>query len=124
MVGDRSISHILQVDERIRPALPVEWRAACAPEPHFLIEADCLTVLFIDDGRHFWMKRKAMAHERRADPSPATSWIDEQGLHVSVVDEHEREWVILSIHGKPERCLGKKALRANKWTGSISGGRA
>ena len=53
---------IFQVNQRIRSTLVVEWRTACALEPHFFIKANRLAILFIDVGRHFWMKRKAVAH--------------------------------------------------------------
>lgn len=33
--------------------MPVDRRTACAPEPHSFIEANRLTVLLIDIGRHF-----------------------------------------------------------------------
>ncbi len=80
---------VLQVDERIRFALPVERRTTGAPEAHFLIKADRLTVLLIDVGLHFRMKCKAVAYQRGTDSSSSTCGIDGQRLHVALVDQHE-----------------------------------
>lgn len=49
-----------------------------------------------------------MTNECGANARPAVSGVNEQGLHMPVVDEHERQWVIIGIHSEPEWDLGQK----------------
>ena len=100
---------MFQVNEWIRPTLSVDWRAACLPEAHSFIEANSLIILFVDVGCHFWMKREAVAHKRSADTGSAMSGIDEQRLHMSAVDQHEGQRVIICVDRQPEWSVRKEA---------------
>ncbi|KQU64283.1 hypothetical protein ASC75_14180 [Aminobacter sp. DSM 101952] len=97
------------MDEWVRPALSVDWRAACLPESHSFIEANSLIILFVDIRCHSWMKREAVAHKRSTDAGSAMSGIDEQRLHMSIVDQHEGQRVVIFVNPQPEWGLGKEA---------------
>lgn len=87
------------MDEWIGPALSVDRRAARLPESHSFIEANSLLILLIDIGCHFGMKREAMLHKSRTNSGSAPGRINEQRLHVPVVDQHEGQRVVLFIDG-------------------------
>ena len=96
------------MNQRIGPALVIERRTAHALESQFFVEANRLSILLIDVGSHPGVKAKTVAHQSGTNSSTSTSRIYEQRLHMSVVNEHEGERVIVCIHRKQERCLRKK----------------
>lgn len=55
------------------------------------------------------MKREAVSHQRSAYACSAAGGVDEQRLHVAVVDQHECLRIIIGVDRKPERHLGEKA---------------
>lgn len=54
---EAELALVTQMDQRVRPTLPIERRASGSPETHPLVKADSLVVLFVDVGRHCGVKR-------------------------------------------------------------------
>ncbi len=103
-----SDADVFQMNDWVRSPLPVKRRTTCALEAHFFVEAQCLSVLLIDIGCHFGVTGEAVTNECSAIARPAESGVNEQGLHMSVVDEHKCQWVIVGIHSEPERNFWQK----------------
>jgi len=54
------------------------------------------------------MKRKTVPYQHGTHTHPPVCGVNEQGLHVPVVDEHESQWEIIGIYSEPERYLRQK----------------
>jgi hypothetical protein len=97
------------VDQRVRPALPVPWRAPGSSKAHPFVEANRLIILLVHIGGHGGMHGESMPNKRSANSPTMEGWIDEQRLHVSGVDEHEGYRAILLIGDDPKGSMRQEA---------------
>lgn len=101
-------AEMFEVNEWVGSPLSIQLRAPCALEAHFFVEAQSLSILLVDIGGHVGVQRKAVANERGTKAFSMVGGINEQGLHVTLVDEHECQWMVIGIHSEPERDFGQK----------------
>ena len=87
--------------ERVRPALAIPLRSAGAGEAHAFVEGDGAFILFIDVGRHGRMEGEAVIDERAAYAFAVPRRVDEEGVHVRAVDQHEADRAVIGIGGEP-----------------------
>ena len=103
-----------------KACLIIKRRPADALEPHPFIESHGLVVLLIDVGRHPGMQRKAVAPARRRCRC-AAGRVDEQRLHVAVVDEHECLRIVMRVHGAAAAPGAGSRTPFRRWPGGLQG---
>ena len=90
-----------QMNKGVRPPLPISWRDTSAPESHLLIKSDCLIILCVHVGRHRGVHCQTMTNQGGTDALAARRRINKEGLHMTVLDEHECQRLILLINREP-----------------------
>ncbi|GGE92114.1 hypothetical protein GCM10007285_19660 [Stappia taiwanensis] len=98
-----------KMDQRIRPPLPIPRRPPHGLESHAPIEADRLKVLLVHIGRKVRFALQRLRDELTADAPTAMVGVNEQGLHVAAVEQHEAHRPIVTINGKVQRRIRQEA---------------
>ncbi len=78
-----------QMNEGIRPSLPIMGRRSRADETDLLIERERLWVLLIHIGCQLRMGRDGSRYEGFADPLSMLIRVDKQCLQMTVMQKHE-----------------------------------
>lgn len=92
-----------QVEQRIRPALPVDIGTADLSETKLLIEADGLRVLLVHVGCQGRMFTQGELDQQSADTLASVVRIDEEGLHLRAVRHDETDRHVLRINRHRQR---------------------
>lgn len=91
---------MLQMNEGIRPSLPIMERRSRADEADMFIESDCLLILFIHIGCQLRMGRNGSRYEGFADALPMLIRVDKQCFKMAVMEKHETLRRACGIHCK------------------------
>lgn len=96
------------MNQRIFTSLIVGFRSACAPETDVFVKFDGCHVLFVDIGSQGPVEFQRMLDQSAADTPKFVLWINEQSLHVTILQQHESDCAITLINCQPERRTRKK----------------
>ena len=97
------------MEEGVGSALPVILRTAGSGETHAFVEGQGACILFVDAGGHGRMEREAVVDERAADAFAVPCGVDEEGVHMGALYQHEAYGPIVGVGGEPGGGLGQEA---------------